>query len=267
MDITSARLIYFSPTKTTQKVLDGIARGLGFSSVEHVDLTDPEAARKEYAPIRGELAVLATPVYGGRVPGIAAARLQRLQGENAPAVVVVVYGNRAYEDALLELRDLARASGFKPVAAAAFIAQHSYSSDATPVAVGRPDAGDMSLAEAFGKNVAAKLQGLQDLDAAETIAVPGNFPYKERKVMPVVAPVTYEETCTKCGECVPVCPTEAVTCDDDGVKTDATLCIRCMACVRACPTGARVMEAPHILQAAQWLTTNCREPKAPETYL
>ena len=267
MNIDKARLIYFSPTHTTQKVLEAIARGLGFSTVEHVDLTSPETARQDFAPIRGELAILATPVYGGRVPGVAAARLKRLQGQDAPAVVVVVYGNRAYEDALLELRDLARASGFTPMAAGAFIGQHSFSNDATPVAVGRPSAEDLGLAEAFGKNIAARLQGLQGMEGVEPIGVPGDFPYKERKVMPVVAPVTYEEKCTKCGECVPVCPTEAVTCDDAGVKTDATLCIRCMACVRACPAEARAMEAPNILQAAQWLTANCREPKTPETYL
>lgn len=266
MDIDAVRLIYFSPTRTTQKVLEGIARGLGFSTANHVDLTGPESPRQDYEPVRGELAVLAAPVYGGRLPVDAVARLKRVRGENSPAVVVVVYGNRAYEDALLELRDLALETGFTPVAAGAFIGEHSYSRVSLPVAVGRPDGQDLELAEAFGKAVRDKLRAMQTLDAVEPIGVPGNFPYHELNILQNIGPSTNMETCTLCQECAAVCPTAAITFGDT-VTTDPGACIRCCACVRACPVGARALDDPRVMKLITWLNANCRERRAPETYL
>lgn len=266
MDINAVRLIYFSPTHTTRKVLEGVARGLGCSSVVHVDLTGPESARLDYEPVRNELAVLAAPVYGGRLPRDAAARLRRVRGEDSPAVVVVVYGNRAYEDALLELRDLALETGFTPMAAGAFIGEHSYSRSSLPVAADRPDAEDLSLAEAFGKRIAAKLHGVRGLDAMRPIGVPGNFPYHEINILQNIAPSTDQETCVMCEECASVCPTAAIT-FDGVVETDPGACIRCCACVRACPVGARALDDPRVMKLITWLNANCQDRKAPETYL
>lgn len=67
--------------------------------------------------MNGELCVIAVPVYGGRVAATALQRLQRLKGNGSPAILVVVYGNRDYEDALLELRDTAVQLGFVPLTA------------------------------------------------------------------------------------------------------------------------------------------------------
>lgn len=114
------------------------------------DLTLDESS----SPIEmeGELCVIVTPVYGGRVPALALQRLQRLKGNGAPAILVVVYGNRDYEDALLELRDTAISLGFVPLTAGAFIGEHSYSTPELPIAAGRPDTDDLQQAREFGKN-------------------------------------------------------------------------------------------------------------------
>ena len=85
------------------------------------------------------------PVYAGRVAPIALQRIRRLKGENAPVVLVSVYGNRDYEDALVELRDETTRLGFTPLAAGAFIGEHSYSRPGMPVAEGRPDANDLQI--------------------------------------------------------------------------------------------------------------------------
>lgn len=107
----------------------------------------------EEANLEDELTVVAVPVYGGRVAETAVERLRNFRADQAPVVPVVVYGNRDYEDALLELSDLLKEKGFVPVAAAAFIGEHSFSRPDMPVAAGRPDEEDLRKAMAFGLQI------------------------------------------------------------------------------------------------------------------
>jgi ferredoxin len=123
---------------------------------------------------------------------------------------VVAYGNRAYEDALLELRDLVTETGFVPVAAGAFLGEHSFSTEAVPLAHGRPDAQDARVATAFGGRVREALEGLDALDQLPALPVPGSRPYKEVGSGRGVAPLTREAICTLCGDCATACPTGAV---------------------------------------------------------
>jgi len=265
VNINVTKLIYFSPTGTTKMVVKAIAQGTGIATVEHVDLTPPGAQTLNFSEMHDELAIIGSPVYSGRLPIDAISRLQRLKGNDTPAVIVVAYGNRAYEDALLELRDLALRSGFKPVAAGAFIGEHSYSSNTTPVAVGRPDVDDLRKAEEFGMIIREKIGKLLAFAQIPPLQVPGNFPYKEGGTLSNISPITVQETCIKCGECASVCPTAAITVRDTTV-TDQSVCIRCCACIKTCPTGARRMEDPRIRQVTEQLSINCRERKEPEMY-
>ena len=41
MNIKTVKLIYFSPTQTTKKVVEGIAQGMNIDNIEHIDLTMP----------------------------------------------------------------------------------------------------------------------------------------------------------------------------------------------------------------------------------
>lgn len=103
--LNGTHLIFFSPTQTSAKIARAIGEGIGMGRRMETDLTLDE----QTSPIEmnGELCVIAVPVYGGRVAATALQRLQRLKGNGSPAILVVVYGNRDYEDALLELRDTA----------------------------------------------------------------------------------------------------------------------------------------------------------------
>ena len=213
-----------------------------------------------------ELAIIGSPVYGGRLPIDMISRLQRFKGNDTPAVIVVVYGNRAYEDALLELRDLTLKLGFHPIAAGAFIGEHSFSNNETPIAVGRPDAEDLSKAKEFGKKIHEKVEKMRTLDKISLLRVPGNFPYKQLKLLSNITPVTQQTGCTQCGECKEVCPAAAITVGET-VVTDQSLCIKCCACVKTCTTGARVMADQRMREIAEKLSTSCRERKEPETYL
>ncbi len=266
MKIDEVRLIYFSPTRTTKSTLTAIAEGLGVDKVEHLDLTPPGADAGEFEEIRGELVIIGTPVHSGRVPLRAVKRLQRLRTKGGAAVIVVVYGNRAYEDALLELKNIVTESGFTPVAAAVFVGEHSFASETTPIANGRPDTQDLRKAKAFGKAVREKMERVGAHIEPRLLEVPGSFPYKERAKPSKVTPVTRKGVCTMCGKCVAFCPVAAITMENDSVVSDGNICILCCACVKDCPEGARVVEDPAARERTEKLSANCRERKEPETY-
>ena len=121
MNIKKSSALYFSPTGGTKKIAEHIASGL-CDAAEFLDVT---SSGRELAFGPEDFVVIAVPVFGGRVPSPTAERLSHVRAEGTPAAIVAVYGNRAYEDALLELRGLAEERGFKVMAAAAFIARHS----------------------------------------------------------------------------------------------------------------------------------------------
>ena len=84
----------FSPTGGCSNIATAIA---GARMGKRIDLSAPV----EPLEVPGWVPLLAVvPVYGGRVPAIAIQRLRALKGQGGPAIAVVVYGNRAYEDAL-----------------------------------------------------------------------------------------------------------------------------------------------------------------------
>jgi ferredoxin len=266
MEIEKVNLVYFSPTHTTKKILEGISQGIQAKIVEHFDLTLPEADTGSTETIGNDLTIFGIPVYGGRVPLTALERLQRFKGQKTPAVVVAVYGNREFEDALLELKNLVVEAGFKPLAGGAFIGEHSFSKESLPIAEGRPDNADEDVTRSFGQKILEKLKEQKSADDISIIEVPGNFPHKERSSRGAISPITQEDDCTQCETCASVCPTGAITVADT-VVTDAEKCILCCACVKNCPSEARVMDNPNIQKMAEWLNTNCSKRKDPETFI
>ena len=254
------------PPGRTRRIVEGVAAGFGAQEAQTIDLTPAEAAHQTFAGNPRGLTVIGSPVYAGRIPADMLARFKNIEGCGGPAVVLVVYGNRAYEDALLELWDLARDAGFQPVAAGAFIGEHSYSKESTPIAQGRPDQADMAAAAAFGVKVREKLGGISTLASVPPIQVPGNFPYKESSLVSGIAPTTDAATCTRCGECISFCPVGAIPADDPS-QVHPERCIRCCACVKFCPSGAKAMDHAKINQFREYLIQNHKDPKNPETYL
>ena len=238
MKINKIEMIYYSPTGTTKQILEYIAEGITSETIEQIDLTPPNSGSHE---VSADLTLIGVPVYGGRVSLNAAERLKKVKGNNSLSVAVAVFGNRAYEDALIELRDLSVELGYKPIAGGAFVAQHSWQSKYSPsMGSGRPDESDIEKAMAFGRKIREKVENIQSLEDAIPIDVPGDFPYKERGVgPPPISPSTEEDVCIKCGKCVEVCPVGVITLEDK-VVTRSEGCTLCHACIKYCPTNARV---------------------------
>ncbi len=156
--------IIFSPTRSGRIVVERIVSGFARGTTDNIhsqDLTTTAGSTSSLPLSVGGIALFVAPVYGGRVAETAIERFERVRAAEpgrTPAIVVVVYGNRDYEDALLELRDLAVRQGFVPLSGGAFVGEHSYSrpKEGMPIAAGRPDAADCTIAERFGAESRAK---------------------------------------------------------------------------------------------------------------
>ena len=258
--IQTAHLVYFSPTGTTRTTCAQIAKGLSAQKIVHYDLTLP--GDPLITTLSAGVAIIGIPVYAGRVPELCLQRFAAISAQGLPCILVALYGNREFEDALVELRDVVTRQGFQVVAAAAFIGEHSYSTPERPIAAGRPNTDDLAIAEEFGQAVAAKLRS-NDLSMP---AIDGNTPYRERVPLGGVAPETISGKCTLCGKCAEICPTGVIDVSAT-VSTNAADCVMCCACVKICAVDARPFNHPRIEERRALLLQNCRTPKAPVLFL
>lgn len=266
MKIESVILVCFSPTGTSRTVVEGIARGIGHSTVELIDITTPQARTEPLETSEDELLIVAVPVYMGRVPALLMEWLQAVRAHDTPAVSVVVYGNRVYDDALIELNDILARCGCRPIAGGAFIGEHSFSTEETPTARGRPDAGDLHHAETFGQKIREKLNAIPSVDRIPDVAIPGCRPYRGDSKLWTVDFIEVGDACTRCGTCAEGCPTGAID-PENGNLTDPEKCITCCACIKHCPLHARTMKPGPVRDASVRLNTLYGERKEPEYFL
>lgn len=177
--------MFFSPVGTTEKVARGIAMGLDAEHIEIIDLCIPAKRTQVMSFSAEDLVLMVFPVYAGRVVQVPRYMLKTMEGHGAKCITVVTYGNRAYDDALLELFKLSENAGFEPIGAAAFVCEHSFD---IGLAKGRPSKFDIDLAKAFGHYIREKFQGTEAgrQEALEKLnhnyyplsAIPGNYPFK-----------------------------------------------------------------------------------------
>ena len=246
-------LYFFSPTGGTQRVAGLFAENLNAADA-CTDITVHAEAKTFSAD---DCLLVFFPVYGGRVPGPCLARMRALRGTDTPAVLVAVFGNRAVDDALLEMRDTLTPLGFRVIAAAEVIAPHSVTTD---IAAGRPDAADRAKIEGFCTQLAARIAA----DAPAEIAVPGDPDYRAYNGLPLKP--TGGLRCIRCGLCADNCPAGAIP-KAAPQKVDKHKCISCLRCIQICPQSARGVPLPLRLAAAATVKKYCTGRKEPKFYL
>lgn len=267
------KTLYFSPTGTVKKIVTTIAAELSASfpaqtDAEHLDFTKKEVRDQAASFQEGDLVVIGTPVYAGRVPNILLKYLNTVAGNGATAVCVVVYGNRCYDDALIELRDVATACGFHVIAAGAFVGEHSFSK---LLAKGRPDADDLAIAKAFAEKIVEKSKAGS---TGSLLSVSGCEPYrayympKDKDGNPVdirkVTPKT-KDNCTKCMICAEVCPMDSIDWSDPSAFVG--ICIKCGACIKKCPVEAKYYDDPGYLRHQYELEEQFERRAEPELFV
>lgn len=242
----------FSPTGGTKKVADAITKS--WADVIEIDLTDKSLDFSQWQFANDDLVLIAMPSYGGLAPQIALDRLACVSGGGAKCAVVAVYGNRAYEDTLVQMYDAATKCGFKVIAAISAVAEHSI---VRKYAAGRPNSNDCIELDEFGKQILKK----ENDDAP---AIPGNRPYKKAGSVGMIP--TANSSCTACGLCVKQCPVGAIS--ETDIKTaDKTKCISCMRCVSECPQHARLVSSVMLSMASLMLKKVCGVAKKNELFI
>lgn len=242
--------VYFSGTGTTRRTVERIAGGIASRlnlPAESVDFSRPAVRQETLRFGEKDLVVFGTPVYAGRVPNVLLPFLrERIVGGGALAVPVVLFGNRNYDDALIELRNILAADGMHPIAAGAFVGEHSFS---RVLGADRPNAEDEALMDEFAARVAELAAGL-DAAPVKSAAVRGQEPLRpyytprDRAGNPInilkVKPKTDLSRCGGCGLCADLCPMGSI--DPADVSAVRGICIKCCACVKGCPTGAKFFD-------------------------
>ncbi len=231
MEIKHVHFVYFSPTGTTKKVLYKMKEHIEINSTIH-DFTPFHCKYETIEFEYNDLLVVGIPVYSGRVPATFVERISFLKGKSTPVILVATYGNRDYDDALIELKTLLTQNGFVPIAAAAFVAEHNIY---RAIAAGRPDEKDMEEIQAFTGRISDLLVSIDDF-SDYNLHVKGNKEYRDYILMPVQPHST--KKCNRCGICAELCPSGAIPVNSPD-KTDKSKCVRCMGCIRFCPKQAR----------------------------
>ena len=260
MNITKLSVVFFSATGRTRKAAEDFVKALPLPA-RWIDVTAASTADQAHAFRPEELVVFAAPVYGGRIPAQAAQRFARQKGTQTPAVLLAVFGNRDYDDALLEMQEVAQAAGFVPFACAAPVAEHSLMPG---VAVGRPDEADAQKLAEFAGRVWQTLAAAPSAHALAVPAVKGNRPYKAYPSIPFKP--TASKACVQCGTCARACPTGAIPLDHPN-QTDKTRCISCMRCVAVCPHGARGVNKLLLEAAGKVFALKFGARKEPEFFI
>ena len=264
--------MYFSGTGTTEKIVTTISKEISNElkiSYSKFDFTIKNVRNIQKGFTNEDVVVFGIPVIAGRVPNLLLKYLEGVKGNGALVVPIVLFGNRNFDDALIELRNILAENGFVPIAAGAFVGEHSFSNT---LGMNRPDGRDLEIAGQFARDIAEKIKSQRDL--SKIIKVRGEDPIRpyyqprDSKGNPIdirkVKPKTNAQ-CINCKLCVALCPLGSI--DYDNVREILGVCMKCCACVKKCPTGAKYYDDANYLYHQHELEDQYARRAEPEIFL
>ena len=260
--------VYFSPTGTTKKVIDYIAKGISGEIICSADLTkqDNRDNQTDLVFTDADLIILGAPTYGGFLYKEFRNCIKRLDFHGKCVIAVILYGNASTIFATREMISLIKKGNGNLLGYGEFVGEHSYSHKEIPVAKGRPNADDLRTAVIFGKAVRNRLLNIEASYSDHRLSVFDKIISFIAESKPVhtgkrifTIPQTDKEKCINCSKCVKICPKSCINTDITTVKNE---CIVCMACVKICPTGARTAYPRNIIIKAGLKIINKRKHKS-----
>lgn len=260
MKMNELKLVYFSPTGTTRKVIMETARTIEMKSISF-DFSVFKEKKTTLKFADNDFAIFAAPVYSGRIPELFTGYLEQVTGNGTPAALIVTYGCREYEDALLELKETVESHGFKVIAAAAVPTEHSI---VPTIGARRPNKADMKTISEFGIELNRRIRKADSFESFN-VTVPGNSPYRKYSKNHLF-PKADVNLCTECKTCAKTCPSGAISLKTPQ-KTDHKTCIGCLKCVRVCRQKARSVNGLKMTIAERKLKKVCQSDKKADIFL
>lgn len=274
MKVDKVYSIYYSATGTTQKIVsyigENIAKKLNVD-FEKYNFTLPKKREGILEFKENDLVICGTPTYAGRIPNVMLPYYKNnIKANGALAIPVVLYGNRNFDDSLIELRNTMQENGFYTIAGAGFIGEHAFS---YTLGAGRPDDKDMAIAAEFVDKVVEKIKNMTDIPK-EPIKVRGNDPIrpyympkdKNEHAIDIlkVKPKVDTSKCTNCKTCAHVCPLASI--DFDDITKYVGKCIKCDACIKKCPEHCRYYDDEGFLYHQHDLEDEFKRRAEPELF-
>lgn len=273
MNLKKVSVLYFSPTKNTEKVVSIIAEVIAIKfniPVTFINYTNASIRNNLYKFEKDELLIFGSCVYAGRLPNKLLPFLQmNIKANQTRCIPVVTYGNRSFDYALKEAQQILEEHGCIVVGGAAIPSQHAFTSQ---LACGRPDDKDLEEIERFAQLIVKKLLLIE---IADRIELPSNsqtseyyIPLKEdgtpAKFLKI-KPKTDLARCNQCGICANVCPLQSIS--HDHFDEINGICMKCHACIQQCPNHAKYFDQEDFLSHVKMLEQTYKNKKENLFYL
>ncbi len=220
-------ILYFSPTGGTRRVAEQIASVWNCEKL-WIDLSDRTYQFEDMVLAKEDVCIVAVPSFSGRVPQFILPKIKVIKSRQNKAVLVAAFGNRAFDDTLLELEDTMATAGFRCVCAVAAVTQHSVM---PRYGQGRPDMEDIAELQDYAIKCKHAVE-----TSIEQVKVSGNRPYREYQPIPLKPKAS--RNCIACGICAKHCPVQAIS-SGDLRNVDKDRCISCLQCITVCPQHIR----------------------------